>query len=64
MKQHLDWKTPYLRAPRIRFALDTRQGRRRARLRRLAARIFCFAVALTLGIYALGWALGNAPTLQ
>lgn len=60
-----DWVAPYRpRRPRIRFGADTRQGRRNACLRRMAGRIFAFALALTLAIYALGWALSVAPTMQ
>lgn len=59
-----DWTTPYRKPPRLRFGADTREARKWAKLRRLCIRIFCFAVVLTLGIYALGWALSVAPTLQ
>ncbi|MBW3635015.1 MAG: hypothetical protein KY445_00945 [Armatimonadetes bacterium] len=62
--KHSDWTAPYRRAPRIDFRADTRQGRRERAVRGWAIRIICFAVILTASVYALGWALSVAPTLQ
>lgn len=57
---HANWAAPYARRPRIHFAADTREGRFRARVRLWALRIICFAVALVLGTYALGYLLSIA----
>ena len=65
MKHHNpQWTARYENPSRIRFFLDTREGRQRTRWGRMALRIASFVLVMTLMLFALGWALGVAPTMQ